>query len=87
MREMEGGCETEGGILSIFRRIEIRRPQYPWILKWIDREFQVIYINLCADPDAKIIQLLTDDEDGEEETHDCTAVCAGDSVPGAQFSN
>lgn len=68
-------------ILDAYRRIGIRRPNLPNILEWIDREFQVIYINLCADPDAKIIQLLTDDEDGEEEMDDCTAGGAGDTVP------
>lgn len=47
-----------------FRRIEIRRPQYPWILEWIDREFRVRWINTCAMPGANISCLL---EDGEED--------------------
>ena len=43
--------------LDKYRVIEIHRPQLPQILKWIDREFQVIYINLDAAPDAKIVGL------------------------------
>ena len=44
-------------ILDSFIRIEIHRPQLPHILKFIDREFGVIYINLDAAPDAKIVGL------------------------------
>lgn len=44
--------------LDSFRSILIRRPQYPHIIKWVDAEFQVIYINLDAAPDAKIVGLL-----------------------------
>ena len=58
------GCEKWGGGMEEYRRIEIRRPQYPWILKWVDPEFRVIYINKDAHPDAKIIRLIAD-EDGE----------------------
>ena len=52
--------------LSRFREIPIRRPQYPEVLKWIDREFEVIYVNLDADPDANIIILMEDDDEEEE---------------------
>lgn len=41
--------------LSRYRIINIHRPQLPQILKFIDREFEVIYINLDAAPDAKIV--------------------------------
>ena len=55
--------------LSAYREIPIRRPQYPQILKWIDMEFKVVYLNLESDADANIIALLDDDdeEEGEEE--------------------
>ena len=43
--------------LDSFRTIPIHRPQLPHILRFIDREFQVIYINLDAAPDAKIVWL------------------------------
>ena len=52
--------------LDEYRRIEIRRPQYPLVLKWVDPEFRVIYINKDADPAANIICLLANDEEGEE---------------------
>lgn len=44
-------------ILDNYRKIPIHRPQLPQILKYIDREFKVIYINLDAAPDAKIVYL------------------------------
>lgn len=53
--------------LEEYRRIEIRRPQYPQVLKWVDPEFQVIWINVDAAANANIICLLTDDEEGEGE--------------------
>lgn len=49
------------------KRIEIRRPQYPWILEWIDREFHVRWVNVCAAPGANISWLLEDDDYEEEE--------------------
>ncbi|MBQ8508088.1 MAG: hypothetical protein IJ466_11745 [Clostridia bacterium] len=52
--------------LSRFREIPIRRPQHPKVLKWIDREFEVIYVNLDADLDANIIILMEDDDEEEE---------------------
>lgn len=42
------------------------RPQHPHILKWVDREFGVIYINLSSSADANIVALLEDDEDDED---------------------
>lgn len=59
--------ESATPTLDTFRRIEIRRPQYPWILEWIDREFQVIYTNLCAMPGANVSCLLEKDDDEEED--------------------
>lgn len=44
-------------ILDTYRVIQIRRPYLPHILKFVDREFQVIYINLDAAPGAKIVGL------------------------------
>ena len=61
------GCEKQGGGMEEYRQIEIRRPQYPWILKWVDPEFKVIYINKDAHPDAKIIHLMADDEDDADD--------------------
>lgn len=55
------------GGLEEYRRIEIRRPQYPLVLKWVDPEFHVIWINVDAAANANIICLLTDDEEGEGE--------------------
>lgn len=49
--------------LASYRCVEVRRPQYPCIVEWIDREFQVIYKNLCASPEANISCLLEDDEE------------------------
>ena len=49
-----------------FKTIEIHRPQYPQVLRWVDAEFRVIYINMDAAPDASLICLLADDE-GEED--------------------
>lgn len=43
--------------LDEYRIIKIHRPHLPHILKFIDREFQVIYINLDAAPDAKVVWL------------------------------
>lgn len=43
--------------LDKYRVYHIHRPQLPHILKFIDREFEVIYVNLDAAPDAKIVGL------------------------------
>lgn len=43
--------------LDKFRVIEVHRPQLPHILKWIDREFGVIYVNKDAAPGAKVVGL------------------------------
>ena len=56
---MEAGLEE-------YRRIEVRRPQYPQVLEWIDREFRVRWVNICAAPTANISCLLTDDNDDDE---------------------
>lgn len=58
--------ENQSAALDTFRRIEIRRPQFPQILEWIDREFHVRWVNLCAAPEANISWLLEDDDDEEE---------------------
>lgn len=55
--------------LDTFRRIEIHRPQYPGILEWIDREFQVIWKNLDAAAGANISCLLEDEDEGEEDAN------------------
>lgn len=44
-------------MLDSYKTIEIHRPKLPYILKWIDREFKTIYINLDAAADAKIVYL------------------------------
>ena len=44
-------------VLETYRIIEIRRPHLTHILKFIDREFQVIYINKDAAPNAKVVWL------------------------------
>ena len=59
--------DSQTPMLDTFKRVEIRRPQYPWILEWIDREFKVIYKNMCAMPGANISCLLEDDDDEEED--------------------
>lgn len=43
--------------LDKYRVYYIRRPHLPHILKFIDREFEVIYINLDAAPGAKVVGL------------------------------
>lgn len=43
--------------LDNYRLYYIHRPHLPHILKFIDREFEVIYINLDASPDAKVVWL------------------------------
>ena len=43
--------------LDAYKVVNVHRPQLPQILKFIDREFQVIYINLDAAPGAKIVAL------------------------------
>lgn len=43
--------------LDNYRIYYVRRPHLPHILKWIDREFEVIYVNRDAAPDAKIVSL------------------------------
>lgn len=43
--------------LDTFRVYHIHRPHLPHILKWIDREFGVIYVNLDAAPNAKVVWL------------------------------
>ena len=43
--------------LDSYRKIPVHRPQLPHILKFIDREFEVIYINLDAAPNAKVVWL------------------------------
>lgn len=59
--------ENKTPALDAFRKIEIRRPQYPWILEWIDREFHVRWINTCAMPGANISCLLEDNADEDED--------------------
>lgn len=49
--------KTKTPILNTFRTVYIHRPHLPHILKFIDREFQVIYINMDAAPDAKVVAL------------------------------
>jgi hypothetical protein len=44
-------------MLDAYKIMEIHRPQLPHILKWVDREFRVIYINLDAAPGAKVVAL------------------------------
>lgn len=65
--------ESQSTALETLRRIEIRRPQYPQILEWIDREFHVRWVNTCAMPGANISWLLEDDSDEEEE--DANGIC------------
>lgn len=49
-----------------YRRFEICRPQYPMILRWVDPEFEAIYINKSAAADANIICLIVEyEEEGE----------------------
>jgi hypothetical protein len=43
--------------LDKYRVYYIHRPHLPHILKFIDREFEVIYINLDAAPGAKVVGL------------------------------
>lgn len=45
-------------ILENYRIYKISRPDFPHILKWIDREFQTIYINTAAQPGAKVVRLV-----------------------------
>lgn len=59
--------KNEAARLNEFRRIEIRRPQYPWILEWVDPEFEVIYINICAMPGANVSCILERDDDEDED--------------------
>lgn len=40
-----------------YRIMYTYRPHTPHILKFVDREFEVIYINKAADPGAKIVWL------------------------------
>ena len=49
--------EKQSSILSEYKTVEIHRPNLPNILKFVDREFKVIYINLDAAPNAKIVGL------------------------------
>jgi len=49
--------ETKKPVLDNYKVVEIHRPQLPHILKWIDREFEVVYVNLDAAPGAKIVGL------------------------------
>lgn len=58
--------ESQSAALDTLRRIEVRRPQFPQILEWIDREFHVRWVNLCAMPGANISWLLEDEDDEEE---------------------
>lgn len=44
-------------VLSKYKVVTIRRPQLPHIIKFVDREFQVVYINKDAAPDAKVVWL------------------------------
>ena len=52
---------------AAWRTIPIFRPQYPQVLKWIDPEFEVVYINLDASPDANVVWMLEDDADDDLE--------------------
>ena len=51
------GCEAVG-LLDNFARVRVYRPDVPHILRWIDVERQVVYINTSADPEAKVIVLV-----------------------------
>lgn len=44
-------------ITDYYRKVFIHRPHLPHIAMFVDREFEVIYINLDADPGAKIVEL------------------------------
>ena len=44
-------------ILSKYRVIMIHRPHLPHIIKFVDREFRVVYINKDASPNAKVVWL------------------------------
>ena len=48
---------TDKRELDKYKVITVRRPQLPQILKFIDREFKVIYVNKDAAPDARIVWL------------------------------
>lgn len=54
----KGAARSRTHITDKYRTIYIRRPQHPRIIKWVDPEFEVIYINIDAAPDAKVIGLL-----------------------------
>lgn len=56
--------------LADFRRIEIHRPQYPQVLKWVDPEFHVMWINRDAAENANIICLMTGDDEEEGDEND-----------------
>ena len=47
----------EASALAHYRIYKVSRPNAPHVLKWIDREFEVIYINTAAQPNAKIVRL------------------------------
>ena len=62
--------EIEDASLREYRRIEIRRPQYPQVIEWVDTEFKVIFTNGAAAPDAKIICLVTDCDEDENKDNE-----------------
>ena len=45
-------------ILKSYSVLRIYRPDAPHIERWIDRDTKVIYINIGAKPDAKIVRLV-----------------------------
>ena len=46
---------TDKRELDKYKVIQVNRPQLPQILKFIDREFKVIYVNKDAASDARIV--------------------------------
>ena len=54
----KGAARSRTPITDKYRTIYIRRPQHPHIIKWVDPEFEVIYINMDAAPDAKVVAWL-----------------------------
>lgn len=47
----------DASVLSKYKVVMIHRPHLPHIIKFVDREFQVVYINKDAAPDAKVVWL------------------------------
>jgi hypothetical protein len=56
-RNHHKSAKPAANVLDRYAVIYINRPNTPHIDRFIDREFEVIYVNVAAQPGAKVVWL------------------------------